>query len=289
MLEPEELVELHRRAPRLADLVRQGSRRSDCRRVRARILLLLLERRAPRGRRLRRPWYVPGAVARVGAEGLRRIWPDPHGPPTLRSMRSHLKALSDLGAILCSPGDWLPVTRDPLHPERRPRYPDTIHVIDRNSWAVWWARFRRYSPEVYRRARYSPDRWRQTFGADWAAGAVRQALAPLRGILERRRAPVPGGAWSATDIIRLVREPPESALGALAARGVRFGIQAGARFLLEPWRLAGALALAALATLRQSPPEDLGAWVATVGARASRYDLAGAIRAAGCVNPLNQE
>lgn len=172
------MVELSGRSVLLAGLIEASSRRRDVRDTRARIVLLLLALRCPLGARPSRAWYVPGAVARLGAEGLMRAWAGYYGEPgpCLRSMRSHLGSLEQSGILQRSPGDWLPVQRDQARRERRPRWADTLHVLDGEQATEFWAGPGRRLLELHPGARYSPDLWRKLFGR-WRQSHVQHVLA----------------------------------------------------------------------------------------------------------------
>ena len=162
------------RARRLADVVEAVSRRRDVRELRAQILLLLLAMRCPPGVRPIRTWYVPGAVARVGARGLVRAWRTYWGedPPSERTVRRHLGALEQAGAIVRAPGDWLPTPRADID-ARGWRYPDTVHLLCEEWAAQWWAREGWARLEEHPEARRNPSRWRELIG-DWRARARAQ-------------------------------------------------------------------------------------------------------------------
>lgn len=179
LLDPFEALEAKSR--RLACVVEASSRRRDVRRFRSQLLLLLLAVSCPPHARPRRRWYVPGATARIGAAGLRRAWRGYHGqdPPTLRTFRSHLSALEQALAIIRSPGDWLPILRDPDHPERRPRYAETIHVLESDSAALWWAGEGRELLAANPGTRCNPDKWAAVFRGWRARSRFCQAHLPL--------------------------------------------------------------------------------------------------------------
>lgn len=177
---PEPLAVLAALSSRLANVVEAISRRGDVRDLRARMLILLLRLRCPLHGRKDKPWYVAGAVARLGAEGLRRAWRGFYGeePPVLRTIRKHLGELEQGLALVRSPGDWMPIARDENHPERRPRYPETFHLLEAEEDAEWWAREGRYRLEASPAARWSPDAWRAAFRA-WRLEAGRLGREPL--------------------------------------------------------------------------------------------------------------
>jgi len=66
------LEDLFGRSVRLATVVQATSRRRDVREIRSKIVLLLLALRCPMFGTPAKPWYVKGAVARRGLEGLLR-------------------------------------------------------------------------------------------------------------------------------------------------------------------------------------------------------------------------
>ncbi len=170
LLDPFEALEARNR--RLACVVEASSRRRDVRRFRSQVVLLLLAIACPPHVRPRRRWYVPGAVTRVGAEGLRRAWRGFYGeePKSLRTFRKHLADLEQALAIIRSPGDWLPILRDPEHPERRPRYSETFHVLESDAAALWWAGEGRELLEANPGTKANPDKWDAVF-RDWRARA----------------------------------------------------------------------------------------------------------------------
>lgn len=183
------LLELSRRSVLLAGLVESASRRRDVRELRSQIVLLLLSLRCPLSGSPARAWYIPGAVVRLGAEGLLRAWRGYFGEvgPCLRSMRSHLGALEQAGILQRGPGDWLPRRRDPAHPEQRPRWPDTFHVLDGEEASEFWAGAGARLLELYPQARQSPDLWRKLFSG-WRAGRVQPVLA-LEGVAGAAQSP----------------------------------------------------------------------------------------------------
>lgn len=177
------LEDLSRRSVLLAGLVEASSRRCDVRDVRSKIVLLLLALRCPLAGRPARAWYIPGAVVRLGAEGLMRAWRGYWGepPPGLRSMRSHLGCLEGAGILQRAPGEWLPWRRDPAHPERRPRWPDTFHVLDGEAATEFWAGPGARLLELHPAARQSPELWRRLFAGWRRAGAAVQGVLDLVG------------------------------------------------------------------------------------------------------------
>ena len=280
---PDPISELADRSRRLAQVVESSSRRRDCREFRARLLILILENSCPLGARPNRSWYVPGAAARLGPEGLRRAWSKRFGeePRSLRSFRAHLGSLENALAIVRSPGDWMPRLVDQAHPERRPRYPDTIHVLDDERAALWWEgegdRMRRERPET----RHNPTAWREVF-AGWREWAAREDL-DLVQLAERgpSRSPEAGpellgdvlASFTGTGKPQKPAEPARSRAKArdaarsivqslaaavpawalvrtleLAGAGLRG--RARARALADPERLNGAAAMFAIALLR---------------------------------------
>ena len=133
--------------------------------VRSRLLLILLSHRCPVGVPPRRAHYVPGAVVRLGVDGIRRAWRGEFGgdPPSVRSLRTHIAALERNLAIMRSPGDFLEQSY-PEHPERRPRQAQTLHLLETDRAAAWWARegvrILRENPK----ARTNPFLWRRLLG-----------------------------------------------------------------------------------------------------------------------------
>lgn len=247
----------------LAQLVEACSRRRDVREFRARLVLQVLALSCPRNARPQKPWYVPGALARFGAGGLRRAWAGFHGEraPSERSIRAHLGVLEGAGVLVRSPGEWIP-HRAGTWRERRP---DTLHLLDGLAESSWWAKEGRRLLDLYPRARRDPGLWRRLFGA-W-----RRRVGALQGSFDFDR-PAPRALE--------VREPERrQELGRAVARRLRgarssceltLAIRStGAR--LDPrasWALAGdpertrrALALLAVALIRGDRVRNLAGWL----------------------------
>ncbi len=164
---------LEYRSLRLAQVVEAISRRRDVREIRARIVLMLLDLACPLGARPRRSWYVPGAAARVGHEGIRSRWFATWGeePPTKRTIQRHLGELERAGVLVRAPGDWVPALVVPDQPGQRSRYRDTIHLLESDEVAEWWATVGARLRELHPDTRCNPTRWREVFG-DWRARAA---------------------------------------------------------------------------------------------------------------------
>lgn len=150
---------------RLAEVVSAISRRRDVRTVRSRLLILLLNHRCPLGTTPRHAYYVPGAVVRMGVDGIRRAWRGEFGeePPSVRSLRTHLAVLERNLAIMRSPGDFIEQTY-PDHPERRPRMAQTLHLLETDRAAAWWAREGMRLLRENPKARTNPFLWRRLLG-----------------------------------------------------------------------------------------------------------------------------
>jgi len=276
------LDELASSSHRLANVVSATSRRRDVRDVRANILTLLLRLAVPIAGTPRKAWYVAGGVARLGAEGIRRAWRGFYGgePPSLRSMRSHLGELERGLALIRAPGDWMPVKRDPDHPEHRPRYPSTFLLLESDEDAEWWAREGLALLDRHPEVRANPDQWRRLFGR-WRERAARLAREPLLPFEE----PLPSHANVARPAPRVHgrAEPTEAAVtlarsisGAAAAtdRGplelllrmrelgvdVR-GLAVQRRLLVDPDRLFGAARLLARALARGDVVRNRAGWL----------------------------
>lgn len=263
------LGELSRRSVLLAGLVEAASRRRDVRELRAQIVLLLLKLRCPLGARPGKSWYVPGAVARLGAEGLLRAWEGFFGeePPCLRSMRSHLGALEQSGILRRSPGDWM-VWRDPAHPERRPRWPDTLHVLDGEDASEFWAGPGQKLLDLYPAAKSSPDVWRRLFGNWRTAGAQLVLDFEAQGAVAAPRAranaeEVPEQRERGIKLARALKRShePLAVLTALSECGVDLRGGAGFRAAGAPRRLRGAAAVLARALMRGDRIRNLSGWL----------------------------
>lgn len=293
------LEALARRNVRLANLVESISRRRDVRRRRAQILLLLVERVCPVGCRPRRSWYVPGAVARMGPEGIRRVWCDRFGeePPSERTVRSHLGTLESACAIQRAPGDFLPCRRSLEHPERRPRYPDTIHVLESDQAAAFWADEGEGRLERHPDARVNPHRWAMLF-ARWRAEAATSPLleaAPQVPANAPPRLPVrPSEGGKGLDpserdedvargVVALLRRAPSSPFAFVAALrelGVPLRGPVVPALLRDYDRLAGATALLALGLNRSGQRvRNRAGWLVRQFRHASPAELADALRA----------
>lgn len=272
-LEEEDVRRLAVRAPRLALLVETSSLRKDVRRARSRILLALLALACPRTGPARRPWYVPGAVARMGLDGIRRALSGSFGwAPCDRTLRRHLAALEDVLALVRQPGARIASLR---RPGRAPRYPDTLILLDDEREAAFWegqgADVLRACPEL----RTSPEAWERRLGP-WRAWARSRQLelfapapppTPFPGL-----EPVPqdqaGARRAALEVARAVRGPALDLLGALGRSGVHVPARAQLVALGRPEPLRRAAAVFALALSRGAQVRDGWAWVRSVMRRA---------------------
>lgn len=302
----EPLAALERRARRLANVVTAISRRRDVRETRAKLILVLLEHLCPEGGRPLKPWYVPGAVARFGIESLQRAWKELFGEeaPVERSIRSHLAVLEAACAIARQPGDWLPYLFPDEDVEKRPRYPDTIHLLLDDREAEWWevegARILREHPGVRR----SPRVWRLKIG-DWRAKArtrqlelfpqvVRNVAAAMRRNAERGAEDRAGNPHAPNRALHADpkagefllaalrrRAKPAELLGALHLVQVRIGGTTSWRCLRAPERFRGAIALLASALMRGDRVRSRAAWLMGAFNSATDSELAAALERAG--------
>lgn len=282
-------------SPRLANVVEATSRKRDVRSRRAKILLLLLALACPVNAAPARAWYVPGAVARVGAEGLLRAWQSFfHEPaPSLRSMRTHLGELERSLAIVASPGDWMPVAKDPEHPERRPRYPQTFHLLVSDEAAEWWEREGLELAQRHPESRHNPDAWRRLFRS-WRERAARVAREPLLPFTDPEtmeggkpaRPRVAGrvddpadqrrAAAAIAEAAKLHQDDPLALLSALRAAGVPIsGSKAAASLAREPRRLAAAARLLARALERGDRVRNRAGWLVRMFRAAPELGRAG--------------
>lgn len=282
------LAELSKRSVLLAALVEAASRRRDVREVRAQIVLLLLALRCPLASTPGKPWYVQGAVARLGAEGLLRAWIGYFGEegPCLRSMRSHLGCLEQSGILQRSPGDWLPWRRDEAHPERRPRWPDTFHVLDGEKATEYWAGPGARLLELNPAARHSPDAWRKLF-ARWRSDFVQHVLAltgesapasPRRAAAnsEEGAAVRARGTALARSLVRA--RGPCDVLSAVAAAGAELRGPASFQAAGNLRRLRAAAAMLARALCRGDRVRCGGGWLWRAFTDASRKEEQDALR-----------
>lgn len=160
------LEQLRAVAPRFADVLASSAPRRDVRDVRARLLLLLLRFRCPVEPRAAKRWYVPGAVARLGAGGLVRAWRGQWprvAAPSERRLRDHVAAMERDLLLVRAPGEWLPR----LHSDgRRSRWPDTFHLLESDEAAEWWESTGGAILRAHPEARVNPTAWRALVG-DW--------------------------------------------------------------------------------------------------------------------------
>lgn len=286
---------LEARAPRMANAILATSRRRDVRERRSQLVLLLMAMACPVGRRPLKSWYVPGGVARNGAEGIRRAWDGFWGeePPSLRTVRSYLGELEAAAVLVRSPGDWLPMMRDPEHPERRPRYPDSFHLLRSDASAEWWSGPGRLLLERNPGARCNPDTWRALFQG-WrsraengqlelvaliAAGEPRPA-APTRGIGSRGKVDGAQAAAQTEDAATIAaavraRRGPMALLLTLAATGCRLEGGNAAKLVATPELLEGAALLLARALRRGDRIRNRAGWLVRMAKNAPRAELFG--------------
>lgn len=256
-------------ALRLATIVQACSRRRDVRELRARILLLLLRLRCPVRSRPARSWYVPGAVARLGVEGLRRGWRGFYGeePPSERTLRAHLSLLERAAAIVRSPGERIP-TRSSELPLR---WPDTIHVLDdardaafwtgegadalarnpkaRSSLVVWlrlfrgWRQRARSEPRLDFPEPHSPAQGRDAGEASRALVAIADDAGPLEVLAALREAGAAVAGRSSFEVARDPRRLVEAArmLGRELGRGTRIRNRAGWLVWAVRWLRGGTI------------------------------------------------
>lgn len=300
-LEPlSRIDELEARHFRIGAAVRAASRRSDVRELRSKIVLILLAMRCPVGRAPRRRWYVPGGVARLGAEGIRRAWPSfwPGSPPTVRTVRAHLGALESAGVLVRGPGDWL-ASVNPEAPHKRPRYPDTFHILDDEEEAEWWQNTGRALLEKEPSARHSPDRWRMLFGRwrdrlrDELAGLGPQPMLPGLEALApptKKRPPAvqatpkevessEGIAERLSEVVHRDRVSAGEIVGTLDRCGIHLRGAMRSRMQGNLYRLRGAAALLALALLRGDRVRNRPGWVVSAWNHARDAEVDKALRA----------
>ena len=277
-------------APRLALAVEAISPRRDVRILRARVVLLLLRLRCPRGGRPARSWYVPGAAARLGATGLVRIWPEWFGdaPPSERRLRDHLAALERGLVLVRAPGAWLPTLRPAGDPKRH-RYPDTFHLLEDDADAVWWESAGPRLLEAFPEVRTNPTEWRRRIG-DWRArrGVQGELFGELANALSAARAPRdadPEAAReadldAADEFEDLVRAPPgthSELLARLAGLGAPIRGRPRFKLLKNPRKLLAVLALLARALRRRMIIQNRSGWIVSAFATARPDELEAAL------------
>lgn len=281
-----DLARLAARSARLALLVEASSARADVRRSRARLLLLLLSLACPAGRLPRRPWYVPGAVARMGPAALLRAWGKAwEEVPCLRTLRRHLVALEGVFAIVRQPGERIPHLRAP---GRAPRFPDTLHVLESEEDGAWWEREGREVLERHPELRRSPEAWRARFGSWRSLARSRQPslFDPARAPLafpghERPPEDLEAKRSAARLVARALGRGPLELFEALHSAGAHVPVRAHAELLSAPARFARAAALYALALSRGDRVRDGWAWIRAALRRASPREGAAALARLG--------
>ncbi len=271
------LDQLAARSTRLAGIVEAISRRRDVRQLRARLLLLVVELACPLGSNPRRAWYVPGAVARLGASGLRRSWARRFGgeAPSERTLRTHLATLEASLAIVREPGRHLPRLWSAEAPERRPRWPDTLHLVLSEDEASWWADEGRRILEQHPSVRRCPRAWRELVG-DWRARARGAAAEGVQLALPFGEPRLEVGGRRELDpparrrLLEQGRALAEAALegggafelaSALRGAGVELRGKLQWSLLARPGRLRGAMALLAVALLRGDRVRSPAGWL----------------------------
>lgn len=284
------LDELARLAPRLAAVVESCSKRRDVRTARSRILVVLLEARCPRNVAPRRPWYVPGAVARmpiaVQRQAFRQRWGEE--PPSERRWRDHLRELERALAIVRAPGDPIPQLRpNPSGEPRAWRYPDTVHLLDDDADAEWWAAQGAFLVAQHPEVRVSAAAWRLHLG-DWRER--RPVQLELFALLDRVAArmdvrgngPPPvrslddGRAAAVLAAVATGEGPARDALERMAAAGVEVRGRMRPILLARPERLRGAAGLLALALRRQRPVRNRTGFIVSVWRSARDAELSAA-------------
>jgi hypothetical protein len=204
------LATLERVAPRMHGTLVALPLRRDVRRVRAALLVLLLSARCPLDGVAQRSWYEPGAVVRLGCEGLRRLWEArwPAAPaPSLRRTRDHVNELERSLLLVRAPGERLPQLRvGDERSERVPRWPDTFHLLESEEAATWWSEHGATLLALHPGARVNPAEWRRHF-ADWRKRRPRQQelFAELGRALCSERRGADGAALATIEDLRSAR------------------------------------------------------------------------------------
>jgi hypothetical protein len=285
----EPLLILEHKIARLSSVVRQLSPRRDACRTRAQILLSVLRLRCPFHGTPASSWYVPGAVARLGARGLHRSWPalwlEP--APAVKTFKRHLRSLVDSCCLLVSPGDWLP-SRSALQVDFWPRYPDTIHIVDTDEQAEWLAGPARFLELQFPKARTNPTVWWERFSRWRSCPPVQTLLfAPSTESLrpaadDRRIQPSGSSVVAASALERLVRNfrrlDQHQVEVSLLEAGVHLTGPNRRLLFGDPLRLMGAVAILAQALRRASPPRARAGFLVYAFRRARPGERDGALR-----------
>lgn len=288
----EPLEELAARHHRFAIVVDASSSRRDAKATRARIVLLLLELRCPLAGTPRKRWYVPGAVARVGWRGLSDRWLKRFGEqaPSERALRGHLAQLESACILQRAPGDYLPVRRELVAAGKRPRYPDTFHILAGEAESEWWADAGERILENHPDAKTNPRRWREVLG-DWRNWIGQPGLPFPRGD-GSAEANVPRGTpcrptpptekqLAARVVAAAGARGPLGVISALHRAGVALEARAASQAARDHARLAGATAMLGAAIARGPKISNPAGWLLRAFRHAKPAELEAAANAAG--------
>lgn len=273
---------------RFADVVESISRRSDVRALRARLLLVLLSLRCPVRSHPRRSWYVKGAVARVGIEGLRRVWRTTYGhqAPCARTLRAHLGALERALLIIRSPGDWVELGDFGRRDGWRPRQADTIHLLEDEDAALWWRAEGLALLDEHPRARTNPDSWRLVVGS-WRGRKPSRQLMLFEPAANLERTPMDEYPEGLPDRVGEDRHKklrlalgrmaadgePLATMGALMAMGIKPDARSQWDLAADPERLEGAAALLLRALERGDSIRNPTGWILRAFRHTRRVEL----------------
>jgi hypothetical protein len=276
-------------APRLADVLEATTRRRDVLAARLRVVLLLLRARCPLGAVLRRRWYVPGAVARLGALGLLRAWratfPGVEAPSE-RRLRGHLAALERDLVLVRSPGDWVP--RLPSADGRRSRWPDTFHLLEDDDAAEFWSTVGAERLAAHPEARTNPSAWRAHFENWRGRRPVQRTLwESVEALAARLAADRPGAVAQLVDlrhaeqlrqVALLPRDaPPHALLAGLEAAGCALRGRHRDLAAKDGGRLRGAAAVLSLVLRRGRPVRNGSGFLVAAWRRADPVELEDAV------------
>jgi len=181
----------------------------------------------------------------------------------MKTIRRHLRALERACCVVCSPGDWLPSRGD-----RSGRYPDTIHVVDREADAEWWATSGKLLLAQHPEVRHDPRRWARVIG-NWRDRRPVQGHLFVEQLARSFRPDVPvrgDEEEAAARLARVVRQPAvlrerPATLRSLASAGCMLHGPKREEVLRDPRRLRGAMALLSVALRRARPPRDRAAFL----------------------------
>jgi len=182
--------------------------------------------------------------------------------------------LESAGVLVKSPGDWLPIPRDPKHPERRPTYAQTFHLLETDEVADWWAADGQKILKLHPNCKTNPDRFRMLLG-DWRkraakgpSGVVQETLWDDSATISAGDGAGSGSARSIEHRVDILREivcrpnvRPDEIVVSLDRAGLRLRGPNRLKVQRNAGRLRGVAAMAAIAISRGDKIRKPGGWI----------------------------